>query len=250
MEREFAAAEYPGYRLERHVSLKKRHRWFVTWLTFRETYEPVRFFLNIPMEDRFTEAEIELLVSDEADSTLEARAEEWEIRNYFEEIYRALLAGVEEVDPPDLTPADLEAGKERFYDLLIPAADESDMEEELVGVIMDVAGEVYGTVEVSPLRPTVEAFGQEFLRHSEFMGNLAEEGFEHVVTMPGVVTSSNADEENLNTVSWEIEPSVFQYLGADLWVESRVPNRVAVWITIVLAAGVLAIAIIAIVRRA
>ena len=41
MEREFANARYPDLRVTHHVQLEKRHRWFVTWLTFRETYEPI-----------------------------------------------------------------------------------------------------------------------------------------------------------------------------------------------------------------
>jgi len=248
MEREFAAAEYPGPRLERHVRLEKRHRWFVTWLTFHETYEPLRLFRNIPAEDWFSGDEIDRLIADDADSTLEARAEEWEIRNYFEEVYRALRSGIEELDSPDLTLEDLEAGKERFYEVLIPAADDAD-DEEIAELVLETAGEVYGSTGVARLEPAMEAFESEFLRYTEFVGNLAEEGFEHIVTMPGVITASNGEEEDLNRVTWEIESSRIQYLGADLWVESRVPNRLAVWITILLAIGVLTIAIVTIVRR-
>jgi len=142
----------------------------------------------------------------------------------------------------------LEEGKERFWSALIPAVDDSD-EDDLVPVVLEVAEEVYETGEVSRLRPVVVEFGLSFETYSEFMGNIAEEGYEHIVTMPGLITSSNADEEDLNQVTWEIEPSRLQYIGADLWVESRVQNRPAVWISIIFAIGVLTIVVIAIVRR-
>ena len=122
-------------------------------------------------------------------------------------------------------------------------------DEEIAELVLETAGEVYGSTGVARLEPAMEAFESEFLRYTEFVGNLAEEGFEHIVTMPGVITASNGEEEDLNRVTWEIESSRIQYLGADLWVESRVPNRLAVWITILLAIGVLTIAIVTIVRR-
>ena len=123
------------------------------------------------------------------------------------------------------------------------------LEDDLVPVVLEVAGQVYGMAEVSRLRPVVEEFGRSFETYSEFMGRIAEEGYEHIVTMPGLITSSNAEEEDLNQVTWELEPSTLQYIGAELWVESRVQNRPAVWISIIAAVALLAIAIIAIVRR-
>jgi len=249
MEREFANARYTDLRVTRHAELEKRHRWFVTFLTFRETYEPISIYRTIPVTEWFTTDEIELLLAfDEEDSTLDARAEEWQIRNAYEEFYRYLKEGVTELHSSELTLETLEEGKERLYAGLVPAVEEID-EEDLVDFVLEIALEVFGTAEVSRLRPKVEEFERSLEAHMKFMEDLSEETYEHVVTMPGIITSSNADEEELNSVTWEIAPYTLQYTGVELWVESQVSNRLAIWITILLAVALLAIGVIVFLRR-
>ncbi len=249
LERELATASYPDHRVLPHVELEKRHRWFVTFLTFRETYEPISIYRTIPVTEWFTTDEIELLLAfDEADSTLEARAEEWQIRNAYEEFYRYLKEGAMELGSPELTPEILEESKERLYAGLVPAVEEID-EEDFVPFIMGVTEEVFGTARVSLLRPKMEEFARSLESYMEFMEDLTEETYGHSVSMPGLITGSNADEEELNSVSWEISPYTLQYTGVEMWVESRVSNRLAVWVSIILAVALLTVAVMIFLRR-
>ncbi len=248
MEREFANIRYPDLRVTHHTELEKRHRWFVTFLTFRESYEPISIYRILPITDWFTIEEIELLITDDADSTLDARAEEWQIRNAYEEFYLYLKEGVTELHSSELTLEILEEGKERLYAGLVPAVEEID-EEDLVDFILEIAQEVFGTAEVSRLRPKVEEFERSLEAYMEFMEDLTEESYEHVVSMPGLITRSNAEDEELNSVSWEISPYTLQYTGVEMWVEARVSNRLAVWVSIILAVALLTVAVMIFLRR-
>ncbi|MFC1545323.1 hypothetical protein ACFL44_01385 [Gemmatimonadota bacterium] len=248
LEREFTAISYPDLRVKPHVELEKRHRWFATWLTFRESYEPITIYHTIPAAEWFSTAEIELLVSDEADSTLEARSEEWLIRNLYDGFFTSLRKGVTELRSPAFTPAMLDAGRDRLYQTLVPAIE--DVEDgEFIDFVLESMSDVYETGETDRLRTTVEEISVSLEVYFDLIGRLDREAYAHSVTMPGLITGSNADEEELNSVSWEIEPDILIYSGVEMWVESRVSNRLAIWISIVAAIALLAVVVRMSLRR-
>jgi hypothetical protein len=237
-----------GLHISSRVELTRRHRWFTTFVSFRETYEPYFPFRSIPISEYFTPEEIERLRGEEEDKELEKRMEEWQTRNMFEELFQGMLDGASGLNDPDLTPDVLTAEKEELYATLIPAAEESYLEE-LTPVILETCEKVYGTDAVNRLRPQAEEFEQKFNEFSDFTVKAAEESYKHTVIMPGLIYDTNASDVQWNSVTWNLGPGDFSYAEYEMWVESRTTNRTAIWLTVIVIAALLALLVLTLLRR-
>ncbi len=232
----------PGNRwaVRSRVGLEKRHRWFVTWWTWTEAYDSAWPFADPPPEDYFTPEELIRLQNDEADSTLSARGERWQIRTLYEQFFIRLRRGAVRLDDPDLVPERLDEEKETLFETVIAAADEAD-EDELVEVLLTTCTDFFATSAVAGLRPEIEDFNRLYREFSSWHEMFSGEGYIHQVVMPGVIIDSNADEVHMNTARWEIEPGELLYFPFSVEVTSRATN-----VTLLIAAGIVLAGLIAI----
>jgi hypothetical protein len=248
LNREIAGTGEPELRITSRAELTRRYRWFSTILTYRERYEPYYPFRTIPLAEYFTAEEIETVRSGDADSTLEKRAEDWMIRNYFKDLFDSMLRGAERLSDPDLTPAYLTARREDLFAALIPAAEENDFED-LHEVVLEVGRAVYETDAVERLRPEVEGFKQRLEEYEAFESKAGGETYKHVVTMPGLILDTNATEIEGNNVTWELDTYDAIWFEYEMWVESRVTPRWAIGVAIALLAAMVAGLVVLVVRR-
>ena len=147
-----------------------------------------------------------------------------------------------------MTPEILIAGKEEFFQALIPAADESDREE-LTPVVLEIGRKVYRTEAFEMLKASIEEFDRDILEYSAFYDKATDESYKYTVVMPGLIYDSNSSDIQLNSVTWEFSPMDFSYADYELWVESRVTNRTAVWISVILLVFLVTVAVVVFLRR-
>ena len=173
---------------------------------------------------------------------------EWQIRNIFEHLMGKMLEGSSELNISELTPEILVAGKEEFYQALIPATEETD-DDELTPVILKIGKEIYETEAVELLIDSIEEFNQDLLEYMAFDEKATDESYKYIIVMPGLIYDSNSSEIQWNSVTWEFSPSDFSYADYEMWVESRVTNRTAVWISVILLIFLVTLAVVLFLRR-
>jgi hypothetical protein len=242
--------ERPGHRwaVRSRVELEKRHRWFTTWWTWRESLGPAWPLREPAPEEYFTAEELSRLQNDEADSTLSARGEEWQIRTIYEELYTRLRSGAVRLDHPDLSPERFDENRERLFRTIMDAVEEID-DDEIVEALLSICTSFFASPAVADLRPEFEDFGRfyaDFMAWYELFGS---ETYVHTVVMPGIITASGADEIVWNTARWEIEPGEFLYTSRTWEVTSRATNVAALIIVGVLLAGLIMVLTVMVLRR-
>ncbi len=240
----------PGgrYAVRSRVELEKRHRWFTTWWTWTETYAPAWPFRDPPPEEYFTPEDLIRLQNDEADSTLSARGEEWQIRTLYEEFFTRFRSGAVRLAHPDLSPGRLDETKEALFGVLVAAADEAD-EDEMVEVLLTACTGFYATPAVAELRPEFEDFGRLYDDFNAWYELFGGEGYTHTVAMPGIIIGSNADDVQWSTAKWEIEPGEFLYFPFTIEVTSRAANVTALIIAGLVLAGLISVLAMLAMRR-
>jgi|GEM_PF-5372885 len=240
----------PGHRwaVRSRVELEKRHRWFTTWWTWRESLGPAWPLREPAPEEYFTPEELNRLQSDEADSTLSARGEEWQIRTIFMELFTRLRSGAVRLGHPDLTPEQVDENREELFRTIMDAVEDID-DDEIVEALLAICTSFYATSVVADLQSEFEDFGlfyADFMSWYELFGS---ETYAHTVVMPGIITSADADEIVWNTARWEIEPGEILYTPRTWEVTSRATNVTALIVVGVFLAGIIITLTLMVLRR-
>ena len=92
----------PDSTIKIEVSLKKKFRWFYTFLTYKETYKPYAPYSYIPLTEHLSEEEIVLFHAGAEDSDLEDRVEEWLQDNIIEHLFLSVVESAKELAHPGL----------------------------------------------------------------------------------------------------------------------------------------------------
>lgn len=230
------------FQIKIQVELRKRFRWFYTFLTYREIYKALSPFNAVPLREAFPEEEVKNPFDDEAGKEMNKRAEEWIFQNLFEEYINLLIEGAEELQDPAFPPAIVETEKDTLFTIFRKIVDE-DEPEDVIGFVLETTAEVFQTEAVWRLQERIEGLSERVDRFFSFLGKIAEEDYHHTVTIPGLIVDTNAEDVQGNSVSWdEID---FSWIDMEMWVESRIANKWAVWVTaILLLVGVAAVILI------
>ena len=245
---ELSKYETEKYQILSHLELTRRHRWFTTYITYRETYEEYFPFRTIPLSEYLTPEEIVRLRESDEEKELEDRMEEWQIRNMFEHLMANMLEGSSELNMGELTPEILGAAKEEFFQALLPAVEETE-DDELVPAIVKIGKEIYETEAFELLTSSIEEFNMDLLEYSAFYDKATDESYKYTVVMRGLIYDSNSSDIHWNSVTWEFSPMDFSYADYEMWVESRVTNRTAVWVSIILLVFLVTVAVVVFLRR-
>jgi len=237
-----------GPHLTHRVEIRKRYRWFTTYLVFREVFDQTFPYNHIPLSDYLTEEELEVLRGDDAPDEISDRAEEWLFRNVYEDLYLRLLeaAGQREAIPPSLEA--LRTHKEELFQALMNTFEEIDFEEIVVPTLQTI-GRVMEVEDVTPLRPAVEAFEAGFLEYEAISEVAGGESYDNTVVMPGLLVGTNAPEVVGNRVTWRFDAGDLDFGPIEMWVESRVTNRTAVWLAAFAAVLLLVLLVVGVIRR-
>jgi hypothetical protein len=250
----------PGKSLTAVVHVDKTFQWFFTSYQYTETWKCYRMVNAVPPSqfisdedlDIFYRHEVEKVPVAEKDSlqmkAAERRFIDWRTKNLFEAYYIEFLKGVEMVHAAELTSQDV--GK-RKVDLFRAAGDSIESGEKDVKRVQ----RIFTTVLSSPV--VAQAFRANASGFQSIVAALDFEesvwtttgSFNVLVTMPGVITSTNARGVEGSTARWEDFISMAQIRDTDLTVTSRSVNWWTVILTGVIVVSIIAYLTVALVRR-
>ncbi len=227
-------------RLNIYSTLEKRFRWFFTFLKYREEYQPL--FAEFPISDHLTPKELEVLLDDKEENQLarkdsldreleevaEEKATEWLKKCVFEEFLEIFLAGSQKLSDPTLTRELIISKKQELYEA---SDDDPDDPEDLLNTFVKVlkTPAVWKVAEIES-----RAF-QLFDERLDFAISAFMDDYVIKINMPGLIIDTNAKNIEGNQVSWGDEDGdeirIF-YIGYEIWVESRLVNWWAVYVSL------------------
>ncbi len=220
-------------RLNIHSKLEKRFRWFFTLLKYREEYQPL--FQKLPITDYLTPEELAVLLEEDEENDsvevskdqVEKKVEEWFKKNIFEEFYEIFLAGAEKLNEPALTVELIKSKKNELYK-------KTDTDTDEVSDLVEAFEEVLKTPAVWKVAEIDSKAFQLFDEKLEFAGSLLWDDYVINISMPGLIIATNAKNIEGNQVSWGDEEGYkirLLGIGDEKWVESRIVNWWAVYIS-------------------
>jgi len=257
LNREFAPPEEYENLPQRRVEVEKRFGWFYSFITYREIYPQWNGFTAVPLEEYFSDTELQQLhlslgnqdstyMSPEDSTALQQKFDTWMQRNYYEEIYELLKEIVNQEIYPGLTPDILEEKKEAMWETF----------RDSVGV---EGQDFTGAITAMAQAMQNESFNRLLSEHQSEIDSLEEKlqssmtsasGFPgepeytwndvNVVEMPGLILDTNSDDVEGNRIQWDTDSGKYFVYDYEMWVTSRVVNVWAIWVS-----GVLLILIIA-----
>jgi hypothetical protein len=210
------------------VEMKKRFRWFITILRYEEVYRPFNPFRHIPLTEYFTEEELKILYSDEENETVSGKYDEWGSKNMLEDFMIRFIPLAE--NKTSLSADFIRSRQDRLYRRIEnDEFGEGDSAEQMIAALE----EIYG-VSLDPVAPQIREIVRDIDRKLEFVLDAEGDSYNNIVAMPGLIVDTNADQVEGNRVFWEIKSRKFIDTEYPMWVESRIVNRWAVLLTILL----------------
>jgi hypothetical protein len=213
------------------IRLDRRFRWFNTFYLYRETIKASNPFVSVPISDYLTPDELALYYLKEDTLGLDKKVEEWYLKTYFEELYRALAREAETNPDPGFGLETIRAGKDSLF------AAVRRVDREKTSEISDGKGLVrflerfYKTRAVRRWSSAMDSVMLELQKKQEFLMDLDADSYVNHVVMPGLILDTNAPSVENNTVTWELKGRRFFWEDYEMRVESRTVNRWAIWLT-------------------
>jgi hypothetical protein len=267
------------------VDLKRKFRWFYTFIEYKETYQKYFPYSYIPSENYLTKKEIRYSLSDdkdyrynpiknqfeplsEADTSIalteqdKARAEKlskdiesrfsnWQLRNIFEDYCNSLSKVLSKKNTRAYQM--LFHHKEAFYDSLDmdKVVDFKDSEEETVKMKNYILSKTSGFFNLNDkdILPSDNIEIQDFFNRLTFLNFNIWYTYDHKMIMPGMIIKTNStDLEDGNSV-WKFALKDFYASDFEMMVESRIVNKWAIVVSIAVVCVLLAGLVIGIIRR-
>mgnify|MGYP001560516589 CR=1 FL=1 len=239
------------------VNLQRQFRWFYTTYQYRETWLSFNPFRAVPITDYLSPGELDYFIRHEmkkeayptkgdslALKDASQRFEKWDDRNMFTVYFEAFLEGVKRLHDPFLTPTYVDGLKDSLFEESKKYFRAKNMD-----TVTVIFGRILKTRNVrKAMASNAEGF-QRFDAERGFLEKTIQNSYRTNVIMPGLVTGTNAPTLEGNKASWE-DYIKFAYFGdIDLWVESKVTNWWAITVTGIVAVVLLALSLLAVLRR-
>jgi hypothetical protein len=231
------------------LRLERRFRWFMTEYRYEETCGRLAPFDLVPVTQYISPSELDLYFRHEiADEPYTSRGDSlalddagkrfelWDARNTFEAFFRELLIGVERLKDPALPPAEVERRKEEVFEQGFRPVNTRQSR-----LLVEAAARVLGSKPVlRVLELNAEGFAA-FDRQLEFFEKVARTGLKAHVSMPGIITNTNAVSIEGNLVTWKDYKEYCYVRDFTMWAESSMINW---WAVILTGAVVLLLAVL------
>ena len=228
--------------------LTKKFRWFYTIFSYKETYKAFNKLNYVPISDYLMPEEIEVFYSDDDSSALakavEEKIENWDLNNTFEDFYSRFSKAVRDLKDSALTVDMISTKKEQIFQFYKDELfDNFEIKENTLLKFEKVLGAVIKPKLADDLKNILKVYSQR----KDVLGEIWLNDYTNHVIMPGLIIDTNAKTVEGNKVSWEIDSKRFLFADYEMIVESRVVNRWAVVVTILMviaAAGILLLPVI------
>ena len=226
------------------ADLKRRFRWFFTYLDYKETLLPSNPFNKLNWEDYMTTDEVELIAMDEEERELDPRFnnafykqteqkfEDYMYRSGFEEFYVLFVKAIMETTNSMIKVAELEKHKEEIFQY---ALNETNFEE--LENLIEAFEAILGTDKVRSVNTNNPENIIYFNNKLDFFNECMDDNYIFTIKMPGLLVETNSNEIEGSNLSWEVDFFDFYFIGLTMQAQSRIVN---IWAFIV-AGGVILI---------
>ena len=266
------------------VNLKRKFRWFYTFIEYREIYQKHFPYDYLPSEDFLTDEEIRysfsededyrynpltnkfdpIVVADtnilltrkdsarakELDKDIENRFEEWHLRNIFED-YCVALSKVLGKNNPDAYTLMLNQ-KEEFYDSLdLEGAPDYDDQEDILKLKNYIISRTSGFLNIpeNEILPAKNIEIQRFFDRLAFMNLNMWYTYDHIIIIPGRIIQTNSTLLENGNSTWNFRLKDFYNSDYEMIVESRIVNKWAIVVSIVVVCLLVAGLVIGFIRK-
>ena len=222
---EFVAANDTILMVNCPAVFQKRFRWFFSYLSYRETYKAYNPFKLVPVSDYLTAEEIQRYGTGKDSSDVEKeKIEEWQKQTIFAEFFGILQQGAQTLNDPKLTVENVESNRDTLFAILVEAFTNSNA---TMDTAITICEKLFQANSVWQLRSRFN----RIQRMIDFMTEGYTDSYASSVIMPGLILGTNAKKIEGNQVTWEIKAEEFFIKDYEMWVESRIVNKWAIWAT-------------------
>jgi hypothetical protein len=267
------------------VNLKRKFRWFYTFIEYRETYQKHFPYDYLPSEDFLTDEELRYELSDEKDyrynpvtdkfepiaeadtsidltredsvkaekldKDIENRFDEWQERNIFEDYCDALSMVLDKKNPDAYQL--LINHKETFQDSLDleGAPDDNDDQEEMSEIQKYIISRTTDFLKISKddILPSENPGIQRFFDRLGFINLNMWYSYDHITILPGRLIRTNSTRLEDGNCAWKFLLKDFYNADYEMMVESRIVNKWAIVVSIVVVCLLLTGLVTGIVKR-
>jgi hypothetical protein len=235
--------------LAKDISIKKKFRFFFSYLTFKEIYRSANPFNNLDYHKYLTEDDIRWcsgmkIPVTPADSALEKDAEnkvlDFLLKSAVSEVESIVRQGIQRLNDPALNSVDISV----YHDSLYKKMEGSDLKEgkDFIESYRNWSGNDAFSL-LNKLQPPIF---EDFTKKLNKLENIIElEGYNEEVEMPGLLTSTNSAMIKGNQVSWQFQPLSVAACDYKMYAESRVINY---WVFVLAGCVVLGLVVLLVVR--
>lgn len=234
----------PGGSLAIRVGSEKKFLWFTTEYAYAETLLCYNQIDAVPIARYLTPSEIDLWMAYEKGDKVEQFASrddslaferienigpEWDSRNKFEAFFAVLLKGVESLNDPSLAPATVMAMKDSLF---IRCRQSLQLSASKVDTLARIVESVLKTSLVQKALDANAGELRDYERKVRFQEEMLGTPYGQAsIVMPGLITSTNAESIEGNTLSWKGFMPKAYIADFTMWAHSRVINWWAVVLT-------------------
>jgi hypothetical protein len=203
------------------LTFEKKFRWFFTYFSYQETYNPCFQIQRIPIRTFLTKKEYAQYENGDTSKALKERMDDFFMSNIFEEFYGQLVDSVESLHDPAL-PASTFLAKKKEIDFHNLKHDTKDIVQYLERILVLKLQ--------NKLKQQIDGINRSIEAKVQFMMGAGGDYVNEVV-MPGIILNTNANTVEGNKVVWHFNEDKFTFLRYTMSVESRVANPWATYAT-------------------
>ncbi|MBD3383346.1 hypothetical protein GF407_00340 [candidate division KSB1 bacterium] len=215
------------------MQFEKRFRWFSTTFFYQETYHAYNPFGHIPLQNRLTPQEIELFYAGADSGDIDEKFETWQTDDAFEDFFIAFIDSAAALNDPRLRRDVILQHKEQIRVIINELGDDVDHS---VEKMLDELQQLFATDSVYHLKGLIRRKVGEIETKSDFILTAQLAKYTQQVSMPGVITDTNAPVLKGNVVSWSFDGSRFYERDMKMWVKARKTNPAMIILTLAIAA--------------
>jgi len=236
--------------------LKRKFRWFFSYFEYTDLMLATNPFDKIDWREYLTEDEVDLIPMDEEDresdpryikadyETAEKRFEDYLLNSGFEEFFQLFIQALKNTNGISLKEEDVVNQKQELFKLAVDADDNDSIE----GILASFFG-VLDSTDVNKIKvQNVELLGY-FDQKLDFFEEVFDDNLHFTIRMPGLLISTNSNQIEGNSLSWEVDSFDSFFKDYPMTAESRIIN---IWAFVVagLAVAILLFSLIwGVVRR-
>ena len=217
-------------RLRFCAALEQDFRWFHSFWTYTETYQPYFPYQKISAEEFLTPNELQVYAN--ADSTpepVDSRVERFFEKAMFSEMYQPILDTLRSMDKPVIAIDSLMYYRDSLEISIFNLESESDSA--IIQDIMATMSDILADTDIYRFESLITRQYNQILNKEGFLFSVPEE-WKHKIQMPGVIITTSADSLiNPSAAYWQFESRKFQFTEHSMTVTSRVMNVWAILVT-------------------